>query len=218
MPSNCGHRLDCYAGPSLVHPRSLKAYRMPVAGPSTLSLIAAALYAMVVVTCVAALVTSLKNRQVRVHWQSWAALALLFAILVGLRLLNAEEIVRGTLREWLLASESYEDRRGIQGPIVLAIVAAAIAVGFFWIYRRVRDARGRRNYAVIAAQTAGLTMMGLIALRIVSFSAMDKLLFGPLKLNWIGDLGSSAMVAACAIYYVMVVRKGSRISASGSSR
>jgi len=191
---------------------------MPVSGPSTLSLIAAALYAVVAVMCVAALVTSLSNRQQAVHWKSWAALALLFAALVGLRMLNLEEIVRGELREWLLASDSYDQRRAIQGPVAFAIVALATATGFFWIYRKVRSAHGRRNLAVIAAQAAGLAMLCLIALRIVSFSALDKLLFGPLRLNWIADIGTSAFVAGCAAYYVLIVRQGAQSSAGGSAR
>ena len=191
---------------------------MPVSGPSTLSLIAALLYAVVVLACLAALAVSLTKQQLPAHWKSWAVLALLFAILAGLRLLNFEELARGELREWLLASNSYEGRRGIQGPIVLGIIALAVAMGFFWIYRKIRDAYGRRNYAVIAAQTAGFAMVCLIALRTVSFSAMDKLLFGPLKLNWIGDLGSSAIVAGCAVYYVWVVRQGTRPRPRGSAR
>ncbi|MEE4316996.1 MAG: hypothetical protein V2I74_08445 [Erythrobacter sp.] len=28
---------------------------------------------------------------------------------------------------------------------------------------------------------------------------------GPLKLNWIGDLGSTALVAGCALYYLAIV-------------
>ncbi len=191
---------------------------MPVPGPSTLSLIAAALYALVAFTCLTAMATSLVKQQTAAHWRSWAALALLFAILVCLRLLNFEEVARDELRELLLASDSYQERRGIQGPIVLGIIALAMAVGFFWIYRKVRDARGRRNYAVIVAQTAGLAMICLIALRTVSFSALDKLLFGPLKLNWIGDLGSTAIVAGCAVYYVLVVRDGARPRSRGPAR
>ncbi len=178
---------------------------MPSPGPSTLSLIAAGLYALVVLSCLTAAGTAGAKRQQSVHWQSWTALAVLFAMLAILRVVSFEELLRDELRQFLLATGSYEERRGIQGPIVLAIVVLAGSAGFFWIYRRFRAARGRRNVTVILAQAAGLAMVGLVALRTVSFSALDSLLFGPLKLNWIGDIGASVLVAGCAVYYVSIV-------------
>ncbi|MEL6529122.1 MAG: hypothetical protein AAFQ27_04120 [Pseudomonadota bacterium] len=191
---------------------------MPGSGPSTLSLIAAGLYVAVAMACGFAMVMALRNRQQPIHWKSFAGLAVLFVAMAVLRLLDFEDMVRDQLRDWLLASDNYESRRGIQGPIVLVIIALATAIGSFWIYRKVRAAQGRRNYAVIAAQTAGLAMIGLIAFRTVSFSALDKLLFGTLKLNWIIDIGCSGLVAACAIYYVWVVRKPQRSRSGASSR
>lgn len=145
-------------------------------------------------------------------------LAALFAALAILRLLTFEELMRDALREFLFATEAYEDRRRIQGPIVMGIIVLAGAAGFFWIYKRFRAARGRRNIAVIVAQAAGLAMLGLVALRTVSFSAIDSLLFGPLKLNWIGDIGASLLVAGCATYYVWVVGKGMASKPRGPAR
>ncbi len=145
-------------------------------------------------------------------------LAVLFGLLAVLRLLNFEELLRYELRQFLLATDAYENRRGIQGPIVMAIVVLAGAAGFFWIFKRFRAARGRRNLAVIVAQAAGFAMVGLVALRTVSFSALDSLLFGPLKLNWIGDIGASVTVAGCATYYAWIVVTSTSLSPRGPEK
>lgn len=192
--------------------------RIVVSGPSSLSLIAAALYAVVVLACLAATFSAVAYRQVPAHWRSWAALAILFCVLIVLRVLNLEPIWRDDLRAFLVATDSYDDRRGLQGILVLGIAALAGIAAFFWIFRRVRSLRGRRNFAVIAAQTAGMAMVALVALRTVSFSALDKLLFGPLKLNWITDLGASAVIAGTAAYYVWIVTMDARVRTRGPAR
>lgn len=183
-----------------------------------LSLVAAALYGAVVLSCLAALATALIKRQIPAHWRSWGMLAVLFTVLAVLRVLNLEEIWRDELRDLLLATDSYDDRRGFQGIVVLVIAGLVGAAGFFWIFRKARGARGRRNFTVIAAQAAGMAMAALIAVRIVSFSAIDRLLFGPLKLNWVMDIGASVLVAGCAAYYIWVVAQGAAIKPRDARR
>ncbi|MDJ0641423.1 MAG: hypothetical protein QNJ15_01270 [Erythrobacter sp.] len=145
-------------------------------------------------------------------------LAVLFSVLAGLRLLDLEAIWRDELRDLLVATGSYEGRRGFQGILVLVIAVLAGSAGVFWFFRAMRASRGRRNFAVLIAQAAGLAMVALVALRTVSFSALDALLFGPLKLNWIADIGASVLVAACAAYYVGVVGKRAAANSRGPSR
>ncbi len=183
-----------------------------------LSLMAAAFYVLVVIACTVASIVSRTHRQHPAHARSWLALALLFAVLIGLRVLNSEELARDGLREFLLDSDWYDDRRGIQGPLVMVVIAAGTLAGIFWLYRKLRAARGRRNLAVLAAQAAGLLMVALVALRTISFSALDKLLFGPLKLNWLTDLGSSIVVGGCALLYIVVVRRRARPSRGRAGR
>jgi hypothetical protein len=48
-------------------------------------------------------------------------------------------------------------------------------------------------------------MLLLLALRIVSLNAVDAVLFGPLKVNWITDIGASVFVIAAALYYVRLL-------------
>jgi hypothetical protein len=49
-------------------------------------------------------------------------------------------------------------------------------------------------------------MIGLIILRLISLHALDQLLFGSLKLNWVGDLGAAAAVFGSALYYILLLR------------
>jgi hypothetical protein len=58
---------------------------------------------------------------------------------------------------------------------------------------------------VAQAQQGALVMPGTIGLRMLSFSMIDKLLYGPFKLNWIGDIGSAVLVGGCALAYCFIV-------------
>lgn len=53
-------------------------------------------------------------------------------------------------------------------------------------------------------------MLGLILLRTISFSAFDRLLYGPLKLNWVGDIGAASLVLGAALFYIRVARDPAR--------
>ena len=174
-------------------------------GPSMLSLVAAAIYCAVVAPCLAATFVAVLRRQSLSHVATWGALALFFAALVYLRITNLEEIWREEFRVMMRAEGLYATRRAIQSPLAaLILVLFALAVSA-WIVRGYRPRPGRRNVAVAMAQLGALVMVGTIALRMVSFSLIDKFLYGPFKLNWFGDIGSALLVAGCAAYYTVVV-------------
>ena len=178
---------------------------MNVDGPSLLSLVAAAIYCAVVAPCLAAAFVAVLRRQSLSHVITWGSLALFFAALVYLRITNLEEIWREEFRAMMRAEGLYGARRAIQSPLAaLVVVLFAVAVSA-WIVRGYRPRRGRRNIAVAMAQLGALVMVGIMALRMVSFSLVDKLLYGPSKLNWVGDIGSAVLVAGCAVYYIAVM-------------
>ncbi len=54
-------------------------------------------------------------------------------------------------------------------------------------------------------------MIGLMMLRIISLHMIDRLLFGPLKLNWVFDIGSTLAVLAAALYYIAIVSGRKRV-------
>lgn len=178
---------------------------MIVSGPSILGWIAAALYALVVLACLWAAATARAKQQPAAHLRSWVVLALFFAVLIYLRVNNLEEVWRDELRESLRQTDEYGDRRGIQVPLTVGIIVATALGALAWTYFQVRVAGSRRSQTLIAAQLAAGAMVILIGLRMVSFHALDQLLYGPLKLNWIIDLGVAAAVIASAVYYNRLV-------------
>ncbi len=175
--------------------------------PSVLSLMAAGFYALVVMSCLGAANVARTYRQQHWHFKVWIAAAVLFAVFIFSRIFGFEEVLRADLRGWLRSEDMVEDRRVVQGAFIasaLGVFALAGLYGVYWVSRRIH---GRRNIAVAIAGGSCVVMLGLIALRTISLHAMDRLLYGPLKLNWVGDLGASAAIIAAAAYYIWLIRQ-----------
>ena len=170
-----------------------------------LSLIAAAFYGVVVFGCLLALAAALARRQIRWHVAAWTALALLFAVLAVMRIFAIEEWLREELRLLLRFEGAYDERRAVQGPVFAILFVSAAAIGGYWTYHVSRSIRGRRNIAAMIAIASGCTLVFLMMLRIVSLHSVDALLYGPLKLNWIIDLGTSAAVLTSSVLYWLIV-------------
>lgn len=170
------------------------------------SLAATVLYAGVALAAMAACGTAATTGQTRSNRRIWAALAVLFVVLIILRGFGIEEAIRDGLRSLMRSDGSYAERRAVQGIAVSVVLAAVAALGFGWLYRATRTVRGRRNVACMVALAAGAAMTFLVVLRVVSLHAIDQLLYGAFKLNWIGDIGSSLVVLGAAIYYMRLVR------------
>ena len=174
--------------------------------PSALSLVAAGLYAAVIGAAIVALFQSRKARQRPAHSRVWLVIAVVFALLVASRIVMIEEALRADLREWLRASDVFSGRRAMQGPFIAIALGSCLLVGFGGAYLTMRKIAGRRDRAVAIAAAGCAAMFVIVAMRMVSLHAMDVLLYGPLKLNWVGDLGSSAAIIAAAAYYVLLLK------------
>jgi len=175
-----------------------------------LSLAAAGFYVVVVAAVLTALLTARKQRQQPWHSRVWLVVALVFVALAASRVYSLEEILRTELREWLRAEGAIAGRRVWQGYLIAGALAATSAGGLFACYWASRKVKGRRNLAALIALGSTVAMLMLVAMRIISLHALDQLLFGPLKLNWVGDLGLSLTVLAAAIYYVRILRQPRR--------
>ncbi|WP_252258963.1 heme-copper oxidase family protein [Erythrobacter aurantius] len=175
-------------------------------GPSTLSLIAAAFYALVLAASLLACRTGQVQRQHGWQVASWAAVAVFFLVLIVSRIFNVEEALRADLREWLQLQDLREGRRSYQGVIIAIVLALFAALGLYTAYHVSRRMSGRRNIAVAVAIASCGVMVAVIAMRSISLHAMDTLLYGPLKLNWTGDLGASAVVLGAAVYYTLLLK------------
>jgi hypothetical protein len=175
--------------------------------PTLLSLTASGIYAFVVLMTISAAGVAFVRRQQPWHVRAWLLLAALFAGLMVMRFYGLEEALRDNLRFELVNDGLYEDRRSFQRPVA-AVVVVLIALGAFaWIYNGFRTVHGRRNVSVLIACASAFTMIGLVAMRIVSLSPVDQVLYGPLKLNWIADVGTSIAVLASGAYYARLVNR-----------
>lgn len=173
---------------------------------SILSLVACLLYGVVAGAVVRAGREARRNRQQLWHVRAWSLMALYFVVLIVLRLLNLEEGIRESMREMLEAQNLLAERRSLQGPIIavaIILFASCSMLAAYWTSQRVS---GRRNIALAVAIVACGVMFATMVMRTVSLHALDRLLNGPLKLNWVGDIGSSLAVLGAALFYVSVVR------------
>lgn len=173
---------------------------------SIFSMSAAGLYGLVMLACVLAAVTAARYRQPPHHGRIWAVLAAVFLLLAFHRFTGFEEHLRSLMREQLRVHGTYEERRSLQGPLAVAVIVLFSAAVGWNLYFRWRTARGQRDRAVLVALGAAVTMLALVVMRIVSLHQVDVLLYGPLKLNWLTDLGTSAAVLAAALHYARLVR------------
>ena len=173
---------------------------------SFLSLAALALYAGVALAAMAACGTAASSGQPPWNRNVWLVLAAVFVVLIASRGFGIEERIHDSLREAARDQGSYEGRRSVQGIVVALVLTAAGAAGFWWLYRASRALRGRRNVATLVALVAGAAMVCLVVLRTISLHMIDKVLYGPFKVNWIGDIGISLIVLSAAVYYIRLVR------------
>lgn len=178
--------------------------------PSMLSLVAAGFYVIVVSAVAVALLTARKQRQQAWHSRVWMFVALVFLALAASRVFSLEDLLRAELRDWLRAEGAIAGRRVWQGYLIAGAIAATSAGGLFACYWASRRIRGRRNLAVLVALGSTGAMLMLVAMRLISLHALDQLLFGPFKLNWIGDIGLSLAVLAASVFYVRILRQPRR--------
>ena len=90
---------------------------MSDAGPSTLSLIAAAGYVGVFFACLAASLQAGRSKASRHQILAWAAIAVFYLLLAISRTVDFEEAMRDGLRDWLRENDNYKDRGVFQMPL-----------------------------------------------------------------------------------------------------
>jgi hypothetical protein len=173
--------------------------------PSMLSVVACGVYVIVAACAWQAGRVAKAKRQQPWHRNAWTLIVVFFFFLIASRMFGLEELLRAELRDVLKAQDFNEDRRTLQGPVIAVLIMAVAALGMlasYWISQRLS---GRRNIAVAVAIGACGVMGATIAMRTVSLHALDRLLNGPLKLNWVGDIGASLAVIVAAVMYARIV-------------
>lgn len=138
--------------------------------------------------------------------KGWLAIAAWFVILASFRFLALEDILRAELREVLQSSGALVSRRMVQWPVSIAALVAGGLVCRRLIGRIVRVGPFSRLAALDWALLASAGMLCLLLIRIVSLHALDKLLFspviGPLRINWMIDIGLGAVVLVSAMAFL----------------
>ncbi len=165
-----------------------------------LNLAASFLYLCVALLCARASIAA--RRTGGRHASFWTFAAALFLALIVWRELAVEEHLRAMIRDLLRSDGVYADRRTFQRPLAAALLIGLIAVtALAWRFRPAMS-MARPSEAVRWAITGILLMSGLILLRLTSFHQMDAFLYGPLRLNWLVDIGSSTLVGIASWRFV----------------
>ena len=141
----------------------------------------------------------------------WLGCAGFFGLLVVVRMLEVEEKIRVALRAISRGMGEYDARSGLQVPLVGATLILLMVLAFFtyrsWTARKASWS-GR---LVLLGQIATLGFLPLYALRIISLHQVDRILYGGgFRLNWILDLGLTALAAGAAVLYIRHCRRSPR--------
>jgi hypothetical protein len=183
----------------------IKGPHIMFSGQSILGIAASSIYMLVILACVCAALAAQLRQQDRAHLVTWIILAVFFAILIALRAFDIEEGLRQDMREAMRSENKYFRRREVQRTYISGAIILAAMMAFGLVYRTFQRPRGRRDLVLLIAKFAALAMAFTLSARMISLSPIDKLLYGPLKLNWLGDIGSSLVVMAAAAGYVWLV-------------
>ena len=166
-----------------------------------LGLTACFLYLGVCAAAIAASRVSEKDRD-RKHW---ALIAGFFVLLAVLRGSGLEVAFTSAIRHNLMQDGLYENRRELQRPLAaLAVVLISATLAFFFVKRPKRHGRApvsKRAWARFWALIGVTLMCGVVLMRLISFHELDRYLYGPVRMNWVLDIGSSALIAFAALRF-----------------
>lgn len=178
---------------------------------SILSLLAAGFYLLVSLACLAAARSQARQARSKRMAAEWALVAVFFLLLAVSRVFLIEDSAELLLREFLHRSQGYENRR----PVQMMLTVAIVIIGFMTILlfgnslSRIIRQQDQDRMLLKLVYLACFVMVLLIGARVVSLHAMDAVLYGPLKINYFVDIGSSLAVLICASIQ-LVRRSGSR--------
>lgn len=138
----------------------------------------------------------------------WLAIAAVLLALAVFRLGNGEDLLRQDVRAWAAASNLYADRRMWQAPFAAAVFLGAALAGFLMMRRWQKSRVDKGQWALRIALLAVAAFLPLYAIRLISLHITDVLLYsGPVRLNWILELGICGAVLVCAIFYGESVKR-----------
>ncbi|WP_095012021.1 hypothetical protein [Tsuneonella mangrovi] len=165
--------------------------------------VAEALYLVVATLCAWAALGSDSRAADRLAWALFAAFFILLAVSRGFGL---EHTLTDALRLNAREDGDYAVRRTVQGPLVVGTAFAFVAICAMLAGGRARKLRLGAMRPLAVAGFGCLAMGLLMILRIVSWHVTDSVLYRPMHLNWLFDIGATLVVGAAAIFALRVRR------------
>ncbi|WP_372730995.1 hypothetical protein [Novosphingobium sp.] len=173
---------------------------------SLFSLCAAMIYLLIGGLCLNAAAIAVRSGRPGAESAWWVLCAMLFLALIALRLSGLEEHFRTLTRNLLRQDGIYEMRRDAQAPLSVLVILGTAGLVALMARLHLKTRRGSPLRFIAHARLAVAGLCGLIILRVISFHSVDGLLYGPAKLNWLIDLGSSLITGWCAYRYGRIAR------------
>lgn len=166
---------------------------------TVVSLIGVFLYGVTAVCCLFAAQSARAADKPATQIANWLAIAALFVGLMALRGLLIEDWIEHTVRQLIRDTGGYNGRRRYQVAIALFMSGLVLVVALAG-YRSFVRLRSRNDTILFVANAACAAMMGLVALRLLSLHAIDRILYD-FRVNWMVDIGTTMVVGACAVAF-----------------
>lgn len=164
-------------------------------------------YGVTALACGFAAAASHPHVRLRAGRWFWAGCGLFFCLLAASRLSGLEDLIRNGARGMLKRSGHYADRWDWQAPAMAAALLVLAIMAIPVVRWQIRDVRQVLSRQAAWARLGVLAMVGLIALRLISLHSTDRLLYGPLHLNWLVDIGATLAVGVSAARFARQSRR-----------
>lgn len=168
------------------------------------SLIGVLLYSVTAACCLFAVQNARNYHASAMQTANWLAIAAVFVGLIALRGFLIEDWIEQTIRQLIRDTGGYNERRRYQAVIAIVMSGLALVVLFVG-YRSFVRVRCRSDMILFFANAACVAMIGLIAFRMLSLHAVDRVLYD-FKVNWVIDIGTTIVVAGCAVVFARSVK------------
>ena len=139
---------------------------------------------------------------------NWLMIAGFFVGLMALRGLLIEDWIEQTVRQLIRDTGGYNERRRYQAAMALIMAGLALVIALVG-YRSLARLRNRSDTILFIANAACAAMVGLIAFRMLSLHAIDRILYD-FRVNWLIDIGATFLVGACAVVFALRAKSARR--------
>lgn len=169
--------------------------------PSLLSQIAASAYVLVGIMCFCASAAAMRFPRSAWHWRAWALVGVIFLLFALMRFFSVEEVLRDELRSSLHAQSSYGERGNVQRAFLAGFLVICSFPIIYFIISKEKNLKFLGSATINLAVLSCSLMIILMIIRTISWHDIDKILYGPLKINWFLDLGLTCATLCFAVIY-----------------